>query len=334
MNNIELLPSWFIAFYVVLFGLCVGSFLNVVVLRGLKGESFVFERSRCPKCKNQLKWYMNIPLLSYLFLKGKCAFCKTKISIQYPIVEFITAFLFLCAYFSFGLSLKTLFMCIFFALFVAMSTTDFLETVIIDTHAYILLLFGLLYSALGLGDVNVNFALLGAFVGFMFFEVFARLGKLFCGCRMFGEGDSLIALGLGAIFGWKSLLIVIALAILLQSLSAVPILSFQSFKQNKKSLGISYIFVFLALISLFVINQIKLVDNELAYFAFTVLLTIVLLWALKNILVEIKNKKLDDTKENEEKFCLMPFGPALLISATVCVFYLGQIKGYILEWVL
>ena len=333
MNNLELLPAWFITTYIALIGLCIGSFVNVAVIRGLAGESMVFERSRCPQCKNQLRWYMNIPLLSYLFLGGKCAFCKCKISMQYPIVEFTTAFLFVATYLTFGLSLKTLFMCIFFTLFVAMSATDFKETVIIDTHAYILLVFGLLYSALGLGDVNVNFALLGAFVGFMFFEILARLGKLFCGCRMFGEGDSLIALGLGAIFGWKSLLILIALAILFQSFSAIPILSFNAFKQNKKSLGISYVFVFLALISLFVINQVKLIDNEIAYFSFTVLLTIALIWALKNILVEIKNKKLDDTKENEEKFCLMPFGPALLISATVCVFYLGQIKSYTLNFI-
>ena len=115
MNNLELLPQWFVVLYVILFGLCIGSFLNVVILRGLKGEGIVFERSHCPKCNKQLKWYMNIPLLSYLFLKGKCAFCKEKISIQYPIVEFITASLFLITYYNFGLTLKSLFLSIIFA---------------------------------------------------------------------------------------------------------------------------------------------------------------------------------------------------------------------------
>ena len=86
----------------------------------------------CPKCKNNLKWYMNIPLLSYLFLRGKCAYCKEKISFQYPLVEFITAISYLGAFFAFGISLKLLFAWIFLALFIAMSATDFKETVIID----------------------------------------------------------------------------------------------------------------------------------------------------------------------------------------------------------
>ncbi|MBR5304752.1 MAG: prepilin peptidase [Candidatus Gastranaerophilales bacterium] len=326
MNNLELLPQWFIVLYVVLLGLCTGSFLNVVILRGLKGEGIVFKRSYCPKCNNQLKWYMNIPLLSYLFLGGKCAFCKDKISIQYPFVEFITATAFLFIYFSFGLTLKTLFLCIIFALFIAMCVTDFKETVIIDIHAYILLGVGLLYSYLKLGDINIVQALIGAGFGFLIFEVLARLGKIFCGCRMFGEGDSLIALGLGAIFGWKNLLIIIALSILIQGLCAIPILIVQSFKNKNKKLAFSYMFVFFAIILLFIFNQIELINNYLLYSASTTVLTVFMLWSLKNILAEIRNKKLDDSKCEEEKFNLMPFGPALLISATICIFFINEIK--------
>lgn len=330
MNNIELLPVWFIAFYVALFGLCTGSFLNVVILRGLSGENMVFERSKCPKCQNQLKWYMNIPLLSYMFLKGKCAFCKCKISFQYPLVEFITALLFLISYFAFGLTLKTLFMFLFFSLFIVMSATDFKETVIIDVHAYILLVFGLLYSFLNLSDINIVQAIIGAGFGFLVFELLSLIGKMFCGCRMFGEGDSLIALGLGAIFGWKALTVVIALAILSQSISAIPVLIFQSFKNNKIKLGISYCFIFFSIFTLFIINEFKLIENELAYLVCVIVMSLTLLWTLKNILEEIRNKKLDETKNKEEKFCLMPFGPALLISATICIFFINEIK----EWAL
>lgn len=333
MNNLELLPSWFIIIYVVLFGLCAGSFLNVAIIRGLAGKELIFERSHCPECKNKLKWYMNIPLLSYLFLGGKCAFCKCKISIQYPIVEFITALAFVLSYLVFGLTLKTLFICIFFALFILMSATDFKETVIIDTHAYILLVFGLLYAALGLGEINVNFALLGAFVGFVFFEVMARIGLLIAGCRMFGEGDSLIALGLGAIFGWKGLMIVIGLSILIQAFATIPFLIVKSFKENNKKLSFSYFLVALSVIFLTLMNEFNLIENFHLYLSLTVFIVIFLLWALKNILVEIKSKKLDDTKNDEEKFCLLPFGPALLISATIYIFYLPQIKNYILNFI-
>ena len=334
MNSLELLPKGFIATYIFIFGLCIGSFLNVAILRGLAGEEMVKGRSHCPKCKNQLKWYMNIPLLSYLFLRGKCAFCKCKISFQYPLVEFITASLFLISYLAFGFSLKTLFMCIFFALFITMTATDFIETVIIDIHAYILLAIGLLYSFLKLGDINIIQALIGATFGFLIFEIMARLGKIFTGCRAFGEGDSLIALGLGAIFGWKTLLIIIALSFLIQSLSTIPLLIKKAFDEHKNKLATSYIFVLISIFLLLTLNQFDIIQNEMIYLSTVIVITILLLWALKNVINEIRSKKLDETKTQEEKFCLMPFGPALLISATVCVFYLGQIKGYIIEWVL
>ena len=71
-------------------GTVIGSFLNVVALRGLTGESIVLPPSKCPKCGERIKPWHNIPILSYIFLKGKCAYCNEKISIQYPIVEFLT----------------------------------------------------------------------------------------------------------------------------------------------------------------------------------------------------------------------------------------------------
>lgn len=332
MNNIEFLPTWFTTFYVVLFGLCIGSFLNVVILRGLSGEDLVFSRSHCPKCKNQLKWYMNIPLLSYMFLRGKCGFCKNKISPQYPIIEAITAFFFLITYLVFGLTLKTLFLWIILSLFIAMSTTDIKETVIIDTHAYILLAVGLLYSWLNLGDVSLIQGIIGAIFGFLIFEIMARLGKILTGCRMFGEGDSLIALGLGAIFGWKSLLIIIVSSVLLQSIGAFPILIYNTLKEHKIKLCISYILVGISIIYLCLVNNFKSLSNENIYLVSVIFIVFSLIWSLRNLLIEIKNKKNDDIKNEEEKFCLLPFGPAFLISATICIFYLSEIKNYILGY--
>lgn len=77
----------YIAFFVFVTGACIGSFLNVVALRGLSGESIVFPASHCTKCGKELNWYTNIPIVSWIFLKGKCEFCKEPISPQYPIVE-------------------------------------------------------------------------------------------------------------------------------------------------------------------------------------------------------------------------------------------------------
>jgi len=80
---------WKIVVFV--FGMCVGSFLNVCIYRIPKRKSIVFPASHCPKCKTPIKWYHNIPVLSYLFLKGRCAFCGKKISVCYPLVETISA---------------------------------------------------------------------------------------------------------------------------------------------------------------------------------------------------------------------------------------------------
>ena len=78
--------------FIALFGLCFGSFFNVLIYRLPLSQSIVTPNSSCPKCKVKIKWYQNIPLLSYIFLKGKCASCDTKISLTYPFVEILTSF--------------------------------------------------------------------------------------------------------------------------------------------------------------------------------------------------------------------------------------------------
>ncbi len=81
-----------------LIGLAVGSFLNVVILRVPQNQSISFPPSHCPKCKNRLKFYHNVPIISWVMLGGKCAYCKEKISLQYPLVEFFTAIIFLVTF--------------------------------------------------------------------------------------------------------------------------------------------------------------------------------------------------------------------------------------------
>ena len=332
MSDLHLLPVWFVASYMFFTGLCMGSFLNVVILRGLSGEDIVFARSKCPKCNNTIKWYMNIPVLSYLFLRGKCAFCKEKISIQYPLIELICALLFLATYFAFGLGLKMIFVWIFLFFFIAMCVTDLKETVIIDYHTYFLLICGLIYSYLHLGDINIIQAIIGAVFGFLIFEVMARIGKLFTGCRMFGEGDSLIALGLGAIFGWKVLCLIIALAILFQCIASIPILIKQAIDGKKNKLALSYIFVFLSVVFVCLNNYFKFLQDGIIYYLALAIIISLMIWSLKEVLNEINQKKNDDTKNEEEKFNLLPFGPALIFASTLCIFYLPQIKNIVLKF--
>lgn len=325
MNSLSVLPFEFVITYIFIIGLCIGSFLNVVILRGLSGESIVFERSKCPKCNNKLKWYMNIPVVSYIFLKGKCAFCSAKISIQYPIVEFVSACFFVLTYVFFGLSIKTLFLWVILSLFIVLSVTDIKETVIIDYHAYLLAFTGLIYNFFGCGDTTIIQSILGAVFGFLFFEILARAGKFFCNHRMFGEGDSLIALGLGSIFGIKVLVLIIVLSILLQGVFALPVLIKKSFDENKKKLAISYILVFASMVYVILQNCFIFIKNQIFYLISITFICILLFWSLRNILFEIKNKK----ESKDSKYLLMPFGPALIIASSACIFYLPKIKELI-----
>ena len=98
-----------IAIFVFIFGLVIGSFLNVLIFRADKLETIWLSRSECMKCKHVLAWYDLFPLFSYLFLRGKCRYCGKKISIQYPIVEAINGVVYLLIYWHFFLSLSLIY---------------------------------------------------------------------------------------------------------------------------------------------------------------------------------------------------------------------------------
>ena len=142
--------------FIFLVGLCVGSFLNVVILRAFSNESIAFPGSKCPSCQKSLKWYHNIPIISYLLLKGKCAFCEDKISIQYPIIELITGILFVAVFLQFGLGFNGLFMLAFTSLFIVLAVTDIREKVVFDFHTYTLVVLGLIYNLFNFGHLYLG----------------------------------------------------------------------------------------------------------------------------------------------------------------------------------
>ena len=137
---------YYVLFVIFVIGASIGSFTNVVILRAFTGESIVLPPSKCPHCKNKLKWYHNIPILSYLFLRGKCGFCKEKISIQYPIVELLVAILCVAVFLKYDLTLNSFILSIVAIICVIFSATDIKEQVIFDSHAYILAGLGLIYN--------------------------------------------------------------------------------------------------------------------------------------------------------------------------------------------
>ena len=264
INNFEI---W-ILIYIFLIGLCIGSFLNVLILRSLKDESIIFPPSKCPKCLNKLKWYHNIPILSYIFLKGKCAFCHEKISIQYPIIEFLNAATYSFLFLKYGFSLNLIFYFIFASLFIVIFMTDIKEKIIFTSHSYILTILGLLYNLI---NKNLLDSIFGAIVGFLFLEVITFILSKIIKKRAFGEGDSYILMALGAIFGFKSLLNIIILSFLIQVVSIFP--QFLQGLLKKKEyylILLLIIFIFTKILSYFFPNNIKnkKLNNDIKKFPF------------------------------------------------------------------
>ncbi|HRW73705.1 A24 family peptidase [Ottowia sp.] len=210
-----------------LFGLLVGSFLNVVIYRLPKmmerqwaaecaeftGQpapeqerfNIVVPRSRCQQCGHQIRWYENIPVLSYLFLGGKCSACKTRISPRYPLVEIATGALFLYCVWRWGWTWTAAAWCGFAATLVALTLIDWDTTLLPDDLTLPLLWSGLLAALLGWTSVPVDSAIWGAVAGYLSLWLVYWAFKLTTGKEGMGYGDFKLFAALGAWFGWQAL---------------------------------------------------------------------------------------------------------------------------------
>lgn len=316
--------------FIFIVGLCVGSFLNVVVLRAFSNESIAFPGSKCPKCQHPLKWYHNIPVLSYFILRGKCAFCSEKISIQYPIIEFITGVLFVLIFLRFGENLlNTFFMLMFASLFVVIATTDIREKVVFDFHTYALVILGLIYNFFNLGllyegqkilsighfslAINNSFinAIIGLVAGVIIMELFARFGYLVAGTRAFGEGDSYIAAGLGAVFGLKYLITILIYSFIIQIIFTLPVF-FKKLYQNKDFRTIiSFVVFFLFVVFFKWISSFSIVSNLFVFGTLVLVLCGLGLYTCKRILSGMKE---------QSNLTYLPFGPAMVLAALIVMF--------------
>ena len=197
-----------LAIIVFIFGAMIGSFLNVVIYRIPKGESIVFPSSKCQSCQNTLKWWHNIPIVSWILLKGKCYFCKTKIAKQYPMVEFLTGIIFVMLYFKLGLVWYLPFMAASFAALLALVMIDFKYMAVPDNINFAALLFAfvqpafldaLLYAAIAAGGLYL-IGLLSSFI--------ARKQAM-------GGADVIVAGTMGALLGFPNFFVAIFLSAIL-----------------------------------------------------------------------------------------------------------------------
>lgn len=229
-----------IAFFVTVFviSLCIGSFLNVVAyrlpimmrkqatadyfeiteqeaelekLQNQKPFNLMTPHSACPKCKTSIKPWQNIPVISYLWLKGKCASCKTHISARYPIVELATGLLGLVVAFEFGATLQTAIMLVFTYFLVALTLIDLDEYLLPDSLTLPLIWIGLLANSFGVFTSLEN-AVYGAVVGYLSLWSVFWLFKLLTGKEGMGYGDFKLLAAIGALLGWQALPLVILLS--------------------------------------------------------------------------------------------------------------------------
>jgi leader peptidase (prepilin peptidase) / N-methyltransferase len=192
-----------------LFGLALGSFLNVVIARVPAGGSLVHPRSACPGCSAPLAWYDNIPVLSFVVLRGRCRACGMRISWRYPIVEVITAAVLVLAYVAFGPSADFLVACVLLPALVAMTAIDLQHQMIPDAITLPGIPVGLLLN-LATGRISWVDSLFGIVLGGGLFLVIILASR-----GGMGGGDLKLGAMLGAFLGWKALLFALFVAIVL-----------------------------------------------------------------------------------------------------------------------
>ena len=293
----------YLLIWVCIFGLCFGSFYNVVILRSLSGESIVFPPSKCPKCNHKLFWWHNIPIFSYIFLKGKCYFCKENISIQYPIIEFITMILFGFSFWKFGLSFETLFVILWLSLLLIMTSTDLKEHLVDCNLAIIMAISGVICSFLSNSWEGILSSVLGLISGVVIFEAISKAGKLMVKTDIMGEADSYVAGALGAVFGIYNLPIVLILGLFSYAFIFVPMFLYDKFK-SKDYLTCTFFILFFTSIILYF----SILNN----FAGFILLIITAILSIFFML-----KKIDTNNKRE-----LPYLPAFSAGALLFLIFL------------
>ncbi|BCR04677.1 type 4 prepilin-like proteins leader peptide-processing enzyme [Desulfuromonas versatilis] len=204
-------------------GACIGSFLNVCIYRIPAGESIVSPPSRCPNCGAGIRWYQNIPILSYLLLGGKCASCKVRISPRYPLVEALTGLLFVLVLYYFGISWATPVYWLFVATLVVITFIDLDHQIIPDVISLPGIPIGFACS-FAIPWISWSDSLLGILIGGGSLFLVAFVYELLTKKEGMGGGDIKLLAMLGAFLGWKAVLPIIFISSLLGSLVGVPVM--------------------------------------------------------------------------------------------------------------
>lgn len=257
------METWLNAGFGGLFGLLIGSFLNVVIYRlpkmmerqwaaelaamsadasdSVQGSEGVVQpppfnlmtpRSRCPSCGHEVQWFENIPVLSYLFLRGRCSACKVRISARYPLVELATGALFFFCIQRWGVTPTGIAWCGFSAALVALAFIDWDTTLLPDDITLPLLWAGLLASSLQWTDVPLQASVAGAAAGYLSLWIVYWGFKLATGKEGMGYGDFKLFAALGAWFGLQALVPIILMSSVIGAIVGICMKIFSSLREG------------------------------------------------------------------------------------------------------
>jgi leader peptidase (prepilin peptidase)/N-methyltransferase len=204
-------------------GLIVGSFSNVCIYRIPRNESIVYPASHCPKCRTTIKLIDNIPLLSYVILKGRCRNCKSKISIQYPIVELLTGLIYLIIYLTYGLSVQTLIYIILSSALIIIAFIDLNEQIVPDVISLPGIVIGFILSFFVPYISFINSAL-GVPVGGGIILIIGVAGSVIFKKEAMGGGDVKLAAMIGAFLGWRYVIISLFLGFFLGAVAGIVLI--------------------------------------------------------------------------------------------------------------
>lgn len=206
-----MIPLYVVAAAALLFGLCIGSFLNVCIYRLPVSRSIVTPPSACPKCDYRLRFYDNIPVASWLWLRGRCRACKAPISPRYPLVELLTGLFAVAAVFRFGPHWSALIVFAFLAVLIVVTFIDLDHRIIPDvlTLPGILIFF---FAGMAVPGVSRADALIGALASPGALYLVGEYFYFFRGVEGMGGGDVKLISMIGALVGWQGVLVTIFLA--------------------------------------------------------------------------------------------------------------------------
>ena len=219
---------------VFLFGISFGSFLNVLIYRLPLKISLIKPPSKCPECDTPIRFYDNIPVISYVILGGKCRHCKKNISLRYPVIEILSGLLTVYAIYSFGFTLKGIEVVFLSLVFLAIFFIDLDHTIIPDVFTIPGVIIGIAVSLLPGAMVGWKQSLIGMAVGGGAFVLVGILGQIIFKKEALGFGDVKYAAMVGAFLGWKNLILMLIIASFLGSIIGISLI-YLSGKKGKST---------------------------------------------------------------------------------------------------